>query len=279
MDGIIVINKEKDYTSRDVVNVLNKVLKTKKIGHTGTLDPIATGVLVICIGKYTKLVPLITDYEKEYMATIKLGVRTDTLDITGEILEENNNVIVDNSVVINILNSFLGESEQVVPIYSAIKINGKKLYQYARANEEITLPKRSVFIKEIELISNKDGFIKFRCLVSKGTYIRSLINDITKKLNVLGTMSELDRISQGEFKKINSYTLEDIKNNNYKLLKIEDIFNYPIYELKDLEYNKLINGVILNLKTKEEYFLGKYNNHFIGVIKKVEMGYKLIFRT
>ena len=125
MNGILVINKESGYTSRDVVNILNKELHTKKIGHTGTLDPLATGVLVVCIGKYTKLVDKITCYDKEYIATIKLGIKTDTLDITGNILESTNNISVDKEVVINTLNSFLGSSMQEVPKYAAVKINGK----------------------------------------------------------------------------------------------------------------------------------------------------------
>ena len=149
MNGIIVVNKESDYTSRDVINILNKTFNTKKIGHTGTLDPLATGVLVVCVGKYTKLVDKLTSYDKEYIATIKLGIKTDTLDITGNVLEENYNINLNEQEVINILNSFLGSSIQEVPKYAAVKVNGKKLYEYARNNEEINLPKREIQISDI----------------------------------------------------------------------------------------------------------------------------------
>ncbi len=208
MNGILVVNKESGYTSRDVVNILNKELGTKKIGHTGTLDPIATGVLVVCVGQYTKLVDKITAYDKEYIATIQLGVETDTLDRTGKILKENSEISVDNQVLINTLNSFLGKSLQEVPIYSAVKVNGKKLYDYARNQEEIELPKREIEIKEIELLESEKGFITFRTVVSKGTYIRSLIRDICKKLDILGTMYALERTRQGQFSVNESFPLE-----------------------------------------------------------------------
>jgi len=181
MNGVLVINKESSYTSRDVINVLNKKLGTKKMGHTGTLDPIATGVLVVCIGKYTKLVDKITSYDKEYIATIQLGIRTDTLDTTGKVLEESPILDVDNQVLIHTLESFLGVSLQEVPKYAAVKVNGKKLYEYARNNEEIDLPKRKIEVKEIELLSMVNDEATFRVVVSKGTYIRSLIRDICEK--------------------------------------------------------------------------------------------------
>ena len=145
MNGILVVNKPAGYTSRDVVNLLNKTFETKKIGHTGTLDPLATGVLVVCLGKYTKLVDKITCYDKEYIATCILGIETDTLDNTGKILNTMQTHITKNQIETT-LNKFIGSYEQEVPKYSAIKINGKKLYEYARENIEVKLPKRNVII-------------------------------------------------------------------------------------------------------------------------------------
>ncbi len=277
MNGIVVINKETGLTSRDVVNQLNKQLNTKKIGHTGTLDPLATGVLVVCIGKYTKLVDKITCYDKEYIATIKLGVRTDTLDSTGKILDTNNKLMVDNQVLKNTLNSFLGKSIQEVPIYAAIKINGKKLYEYARNNEKVELPKREIEISDIELLENKNGEIKFRVVVSKGTYIRSLIRDICEKLGILGTMSSLKRTRQGMFTLKNAYTLEDIKNGNYSLLNIEDIFPYSRYLLNDEEYKKIKNGVPIRLEKSDLYLFMEYKGKIIAIYKNENAIYKSYF--
>lgn len=277
-DGILIVNKEKDYTSRDVINILNKKFNMKKIGHTGTLDPLATGVLVVCLGKYTKLVDKITSYDKEYVATIKLGIKTDTLDITGNILETNNNINVDEALVINTLNEFLGESMQEVPKYAAIKINGKKLYEYARENIEISLPKRKINISEIELLEYDNVEIKFRTVVSKGTYIRSLIRDICDKLNIIGVMSSLERTRQGIFLLKDAYSLDMINNDNYKLLSVLDIFPfYKIYDLNNEEYKKVKNGNYLKLKNDDNFLIMKYNNDIIAVYENVNGIYKPYF--
>ena len=227
MDGIVLINKEKNCTSRDVVNQVSKILKTKKIGHTGTLDPIATGVLVLCIGKATKLVEVITSYDKEYEAEVILGIKTDTKDITGKILKEEKAIISKENIE-KCLKQMIGTYNQTVPIYSAVKINGKKLYEYARNNEEIELPKRKVTIKELKLISDityekeKTKF-KIKCHVSKGTYIRSLIEDIATNLNTIGTMENLKRTKQGNFQIASANTIQDIENNKFKIYSIEEI--------------------------------------------------------
>ena len=196
---IVVVNKEKDFTSRDVVNKLSKILNNKKIGHTGTLDPMAIGVLVCLTGKYTKLVDLITSFEKEYIVEIKLGVKTDTEDITGKIILEKEIPYLEEKHINDVLKSFLGNYNQTVPIYSAVHVNGKRLYEYARNNERVLLPVREVNIKNIELLNYENNIIKFKVLVSKGTYIRSLIQDICNKLEVIGTMNSLIRTKQGKF--------------------------------------------------------------------------------
>ena len=152
MKGLLVINKPEGYTSRDVVNIVSHVLHEKRVGHTGTLDPLATGVLVICIGKYTKLVDLLTSLNKEYIAEIKLGIETDTLDITGNILKKEK-VHVEKLDLLKVFSKFIGEYQMEVPKYSAIKVNGKKLYEYARNEEKVELPVKTVHIYELELLS------------------------------------------------------------------------------------------------------------------------------
>lgn len=277
MSGIVVINKPSGYTSRDIVNILNKEWNTKKIGHTGTLDPIATGVLVICVGKYTKLVDKITCYDKEYVATIKLGIKTDTLDITGNIIEQKPTTNVDKQVVIHTLNSFLGKSIQEVPKYSAVKVKGKKMYEYARNGEEITLPKREIQISEIELLDCNEEEIKFRSVVSKGTYIRSLIRDICEKLGVLGTMSSLTRIRQGQFKIEDAYILEEIKNKEFQILDVNTLFPYPHYSLNEQEYFKVKNGVPIRIKKDDIYLLLEYDHKVVAIYENKEGLYKPYF--
>ncbi len=268
MNGLIVINKPQNLTSRDVVNILNKKLNTKKIGHTGTLDPLATGVLVCLVGKYTKLVNLITAYDKEYIAQIKLGIKTDTLDITGNIIEENNNINITKKQILEVFKNFPKTYDQEVPIYSAKKVRGKKLYEYARSNIHITLPKTTVNIYSLELLDYTNNIITFKTTVSKGTYIRSLIKDICLKLNTIGTMNSLIRTKQGNFSITNSYTLEDINNNNYHLLNIKEFLNYPVIELPNLILNKVLNGnSITNTFNIKNYVIFTYQNKEIAIYK------------
>ena len=270
MNKIIVVNKEKDYTSRDVVNILCKKFKTKKIGHTGTLDPLATGVLVICIGKSLKIVDSIVSYDKEYIARVILGVDTDTLDIEGKILHEEKTNITKEELV-NVLNSFLGTSIQEVPKYSAVKVNGKKLYQYARNNIEIQLPKKEITVYDIKLLTDIEIFnnhqeFTFKVKVSKGTYIRSLIRDIGKKLNTCATMSNLTRTKQGKFGIEDSYTLKDIENDNYKALDIKDVLEIEQVIVKDPLLNKIKNGAIVDkFFTTDKALVLDENNNELGI--------------
>lgn len=273
MNGIVLINKEKNCTSRDVVNQVSKILKTKKIGHTGTLDPIATGVLVLCIGKATKLVEVITSYDKEYEAEVILGIKTDTKDITGKILKEEKAIISKENIE-ECLKKMIGTYNQTVPIYSAVKINGKKLYEYARNNEEIELPKRKVTIKELKLISDityekeKTKF-KIKCHVSKGTYIRSLIEDIATNLNTIGTMKNLKRTKQGNFQIANANTIQDIENNKFKIYPIEEILEkfYKI-EMTDDLYFKIKNGSIIKNNYNHDIVAFTKNDKVIAIYKE-----------
>lgn len=267
MNGILVVNKPSGYTSRDVVNIVGKTLGTKKVGHTGTLDPLASGVLVICIGRYTKLVDLLTSLNKEYIAEIKLGIQTDTLDITGNIIERKEYHV--NEVDINrVFASFIGKYRMEVPIYSAVKVNGKKLYEYARKNIDVHLPIKEVEIKNIELLEFDKDCIKFKTQVEKGTYIRSLIRDICKELNTVGTMSSLIRTKQGEFSLHDAYNLDEIKNNNFQLLNIKDVLNVSSYELDEKEYQKVINGNPIKLKLISDLVLLMYQKEEIALYQK-----------
>lgn len=267
MNGILIVNKPLDFTSRDVVNKVGGILKTKKIGHTGTLDPIATGVLVLCVGNTTKLCEVLTSEYKEYIATIKLGLKTDTLDITGNTVETKE-YNVNEKQIKEVLNSFLGKSTQTTPIYSAVKVNGKKLYEYAREGKEIELPKREINITDIELLSYKNDEIVFKTTVSKGTYIRALIDDICKKLNTVGTMSSLIRTKQGIFNIEESFTITDIEKGNYKLISLEEALKtFEQITINDNLYNAVKNGAIINKIFKDDKACLIYNNKIVAIYK------------
>ena len=272
MNGILLINKPIDYTSRDVVNKVSKILNTKKIGHTGTLDPIATGLLVLTIGNATKVSELITGYNKEYIVTFKFGMETDTLDITGNKLFESNNQ-VNKEVLLEVLKKYKGKVIQEVPKYSAIKIDGKKLYEYARNNIDIELPKREINIYELELLEYSDE-IKLRCKVSKGTYIRSLIRDIGRELNTYATMTSLIRTKQGDFNLKNSFTIQDIENNKYKIISLNDFFcNYDKIYVDDIEYRKVINGNKIKDIYEIKKFVAIYHDDLLLAIYEKEDDY------
>jgi len=275
MNGLIIIDKEKDLTSRDVVNQVSKKLNTKKVGHGGTLDPLATGVLVIGVGKYTKLLNLITDYEKEYIAEVLVGIKTDTLDITGKILEEQDLKEINKEKLEKTIKSFKKKYLQEIPKYSAKRINGKKLYEYARENIDIKLPKKEVEIIDIKLLDiyQKENKLYFKIYtkVSKGTFIRSLINDIGEEMDIPMTMSDLKRISQGRFK------IEESTNiDNIKLLKINDFMDCKILELTDELYKKVINGNKINIKENDQYVLFTKNNMEIALYQKEEDCYSCV---
>ena len=276
--GVLLVNKEKGMTSRDVVNEVSRILGIKKIGHTGTLDPIAEGVLVLTIGKATKLGELLTAYEKEYVAKVKVGIKTDTLDITGNILKREK---IDKKIDYEeLLKSFPKKYNQEVPIYSAIKVNGKKLYEYARNNENVDLPKKEVTIKKIELLESDKESFEFKCLVSKGTYIRSLIRDLGNKVNIDFTMSGLVRTKQGDFKIKDAYTLNDINNNNFSILSIEDVLsNYPKIIMDKTLEKKVVNGCRLDnhYNIKDMVLFKNQNNNLVAIYKK-EGTYLKIFK-
>ena len=225
MDGIILINKPLNCTSHDVVNKVRKICHTKKVGHCGTLDPLASGVLVLCINKATKALQFITSEDKEYIATITLGKATDTYDLEGKITSEKeyqNDLTLKQ--VEETLKTFLGKQKQVPPIYSAIKVNGKKLYEYARNNEKVEIEPRDIEIYSLELLSFEKNEIKIRTHCSKGTYIRSLCVDIASALGYPGVMSSLIRTKSGHFALDDCITLEELEQNPNQCIPIEEAF-------------------------------------------------------
>lgn len=271
-NGILIVNKPSGITSRDVVNIVGKTLNTKKVGHTGTLDPMATGVLVLCLGNALKVCEIITANDKEYIAKVILGIETETLDTTSPIINTKKTNITKEEIE-KVLNSFKGSYLQEVPKYSAVKINGKKLYEYAREGKEIELPKKMVTIYDIQLVSdityyNDTTSFYIKTTVSKGTYIRSLIRDIGYKLNTYGCMDSLERTRQGIFNIDNSYTLEEIKNNNYKLLSIEESLpNIPLVEVDNKTLFKIRNGVKLKKFFTGDMVIIKDKNKVVAIYK------------
>ena len=270
MNGILVIHKEKDYTSRDVVNIVSKILGTKKVGHTGTLDPMATGVLVLCVGNGLKLVELLMEHDKEYIATIKLGIETDTLDITGNVLKEQEVGSITKEQVERVLKKFLGKSMQEVPKYSAVKVNGKKLYEYARNGEDVVLPKKEIEISSIELMSDiVENTFTIKCSVSKGTYIRSLVRDIGNALGTVATMTELNRTRLGNFLLEDAYTVDDIRDGDYQLLEGFSVLDLPIVVVDQVLEKKIQNGCVLEKFFDENMVsIQNQNGEMIAIYQK-----------
>lgn len=260
MNGIIVINKPKDYTSRDIVNIVSKKLNTKKVGHTGALDPLATGVLVLPIGRALKVSELLTSNTKEYIAEVILGYETDMLDITGTEIKRNIPNVTKEELL-KVLKSYIGKYNQEVPLYSAVKVGGRKLYEYARSGTPVIPPSKEVEVYSLELISDLKhikGAVEFtiKCEVSKGTYIRSLIRDIAYSLNTYGTMKNLIRTRQGIFTLKDAYTLKDIEENNYKLLSIKECLpNIKTTVIEEPLLTKVKNGMVLDKFFKENISL------------------------
>lgn len=211
INGIVNIYKEKGYTSHDVVAVLRKVVGQKKIGHTGTLDPDATGVLPVCLGRATKVCELLTDYDKTYEALLLLGKTTDTQDISGEVLEERDPGDLTEEEVRSCIESFIGEYDQIPPMYSALKVNGKKLYELAREGKTVERKSRKVQIHGIRILEMNLPHVRMEVDCSKGTYIRTLCHDIGEKLQVGGCMEELERTKVGRFLKEDAVTLDEVR--------------------------------------------------------------------
>ena len=272
MEGIIVVNKPKGITSFDVIRKLKKILNTKKIGHTGTLDPLATGVMLVCVGKATKLASDLEAKDKIYIADFDIGYATDTYDIEGKKIAENI-IEVSKENLKNSIKKFIGDIKQVPPMYSAIKIDGNKLYHLARKGIEVERPKRDVTIEYINLLDFKDNKVKIETKVSKGCYIRSLIYDIGQDLGTYATMTALQRKQVGDYSLENSYSLEQIEkmifNNDFNFLKtIEEIFSYDKYSLQtEKEFILYKNGNTVKIKENLENkrYRIYFQNEFVGL--------------
>lgn len=273
MNGILLINKEKEYTSQDVVSCVKKILKIKKAGHTGTLDPMATGVLPILLGNATKLSKYLIEHDKEYEAIIKLGIKKDTADSEGKTIEEKE-VLLENlekNKIKEVLNSFLGETQQTPPMYSSIKINGKKLYEYAREGIEIERPKRKIKIYDIKLLNldKKENTIKIKVACSKGTYIRTLCENISEKLGTVGYMKELIRTKVDKFNIKDSIKLDELENKEKNIITIEQYYSlYNKIEKIILDERKLklfLNGSKLTVNKKEGLYRIYKEEEFIGI--------------
>ena len=277
MDGIIIINKPKGCTSHDIVYKIKKLLN-EKVGHTGTLDPMAEGVLPILIGKGTLLSKYLINHNKKYIVELQLGTKTDTADSEGKIIEEQpvNETLLTQENITKILQTFIGKQEQVPPIYSAIKVNGKKLYEYARKGQQVELKPRQIEIYNIDLIdySPKEKQIKFEISCGKGTYIRSVCEDIAKKLDTVGYMLKLKRTQVGKFNIEKSITIKELEENieDIEFLKENFISIERLFENKgklivpNIKKKHFLNGVKITQKNEDGiYRIYTENNEFLGI--------------
>ncbi len=270
MDGILIVNKPKNCTSHDVVYKVKKITN-QKVGHTGTLDPMATGVLPLLIGKGTLCSKYLIEHDKIYKATIQLGKKTTTADQEGEVIEEQEiaNNALEPQYVTKRLKEFLGKQIQTPPMYSAIKVNGKKLYEYARKGQNVEVPKREIEIYEIELlnIDKQNKKIEYKVHCSKGTYIRSLCEDIAEKLGTIGYMAELERLKVGKFILKNAVSIDDLEKENIEknIITIEEIFkNNEKINLTRKKLELFLNGVQITYDNPDGVYKIYCENKFIG---------------
>lgn len=282
MNGIVIVNKPQGKTSHDIVGIMRRVFKTRRVGHTGTLDPLATGVLPVCIGNATRAADMLTASEKEYRAVLLLGKRSDTLDIEGKITEENP-VCVTEEDVRKAIGGFVGEIMQVPPMYSAIKKDGKKLYELAREGKETEREARPVTIYSIEINQIDLPRVEFTVACSKGTYIRSLCDDIGTALGCGGVMESLVRTKTAGFSLENSYTVEELENMedlSEAVLPTDSLFSdLPAIYLNEKQEKSIVNGVRMTWRSGEEgtvYRLYSADGTFLCVSKLTESRLVLI---
>lgn len=287
MNGIINVCKNTGQSSFDVVAKIRRYAKEKKVGHTGTLDPEASGVLPVCLGKATKIIEYIMENKKVYRVTFKLGVITTTYDLEGEVIKENSIENVKEEDIINTIGEFKGEIEQVPPMYSALKKDGVRLYELARKGIEVEREARKITINSIENIEINLPYVTMDVSCSKGTYIRSLCYDIGEKLKVGATMTALVRIANGEFKIEDSVNIKDLNEENIEeyILTLEDaLVDFPKFEVDDNFKKLLINGVCVGnnkiyrgkkLEVEKLYRVYDEKNNLLGLGKRTEKGFKI----
>lgn len=271
MNGIFLINKEANWTSFDICAKVKRLFNTKKVGHSGTLDPFAEGLMIVCLGQATKIIPFLEHYNKTYLATIKLGEETDTLDNTGNIIDKKDVLNYSLEELKNVLNSFLGKSQQIPPMFSALKHDGVPLYSLAREGIEIERKPRDIEIFSIELIEYNKPFLTFKCKVSKGTYIRTLAKDIAIKLSTVGHLVKLIRTNIDKFdlnmaKKVNELTINDS-------ISIVEMLTLPTLIVNNEIEKKIRNGNKLSLQGKNMLLLINEKNEALAIYEKKEDGY------
>ena len=271
MNGIFLINKEANWTSFDICAKVKRLFNTKKVGHSGTLDPFAEGLMIVCLGQATKIIPFLENYNKTYLATIKLGEETDTLDNTGNIIDKKDVLNYSLEELKNVLNSFLGKSQQIPPMYSALKHDGVPLYSLAREGIEIERKPRNIEIFSIELIEYNKPFLTFKCKVSKGTYIRTLAKDIAIKLSTVGHLVKLIRTNIDKFdlnmaKKVNELTINDS-------ISIVEMLTLPTLIVDNEIEKKIRNGNKLSLQGKNILLLVNEKKEALAIYEKKEDGY------
>lgn len=268
MNGFLIIDKEKDWTSNDVVVKLRGILKTKKIGHTGTLDPLATGVLVCAVNQATKLIEFLQKSEKEYIATFIIGKTSDTYDSTGKIEDVSDRKPLKKEIE-KVLKKYTGEIDQKPPLFSAIKIQGKKAYEIARSGEYIELPKRRIYIKKIEILTYKYPELKIRIICGSGTYIRSLGHDIGQDLKTGILMSDLRRVKAGKFSLKDAITIGKVSLKT-PILWSKDLIDLPSVEISEKNIDDLKNGKFIapTEEISEDIFLGVQKNLPVVILEK-----------
>ena len=280
MDGVLLVNKERGLSSQAVLTKLKHILNEKKIGHCGTLDPMAEGVLVVLLGSATKLSSYLLEKDKEYIAEALLGVETTTYDLEGEVIKKVDNPDVSLDKIDEVLKSYQGTIMQTPPIYSAIKINGRKLYDYAIKGDEVELKPREVIIYEINRLTDViDDKFSFKVSASKGTYIRSLVHDIGESLKTFATVARLIRTRSGKFMISDAYSLNDIENGNYKLIKMSDAIDLEKITINKDLFKKVSFGGKISLKdikaSQNEVAL-IYNGELVAIYKREDSFYKAV---
>lgn len=276
MDGIIVLNKDRGMTSFDCIRELRKKLGIKKIGHTGTLDKEVSGVLVVCVGKATKLVDILVDHKKIYNCTLKLGIKTKTDDVFGEIIKEKEPKKYTNEIIDKVLDSFIGTYNQIPPMYSSVKVNGKKLYQYAVKDITIERNSRPIEIYSLKRTSDiNNNEFSFIVESSKGLYVRTLCSDIAEKLGELGCMKSLERLKLGDYSIDEAIKLDDVNESN--IIPLNSVLDrFKKVEVKDYLVPLIKNGITLDSRQTDikEVFAVTNNNKILALYKPVEDKYK-----
>ena len=271
ISGSLLIDKEKGLTSRQEVNNISHLLKEKKAGHIGTLDPFADGLLIVLLGKATKISPFLEGMDKTYMATLKLGSKTDSGDLTGNIIEKKDVPSFAKEDIEKVFKSFLGKQTQIPPMYSALKVNGKALYKYAREDKEIERKKREITIYELKLLSYENNEITFISKVSKGTYIRTLGEDIAEKLGTVGHLTKLTRLSIGPYSIEQAKRTKDVSESDL-VPTLKMLSFMKSFEVEGELLKKASNGMHFRLPIEDKLVLLKNKEEVIAIYQREPSG-------